>query len=296
MPSVRETLVLLDIILRLIPPTALLQHPELTGSLEEASKSQNPYLFAHTFYMITAPDSPSSLPEGSTPIVSSLNGVTSLISVYAHGLAAVSRQDIPGMRENLSLALQLLHLLAERITSTVQLKWIPERWLQDLLNCLDHEVMQDPPIHSPINKSPVNKLPPNRLHYFSYGYPPSKSPYFPSILHRQPTNNVQCSEEAFVVLSCRVDRLSCSCSQPHLVFKQCHKSPPRRIHRRTINDFTEVTEHSRGIRSFWCSMEDHWLEHVYPFSDVFIDHCRGSTATRVSSESPDDARARYPQE
>ncbi|KAJ7897279.1 Dopey, N-terminal-domain-containing protein [Mycena olivaceomarginata] len=123
-PSVRESLILLEEMLRQIPPAALMQRPELSGDMDLIAKSQRPYIFAATFYGFepTLDDTPPPLGPFTIPFASAFQNL-----IVLKGCAT------PGpLREVSAQSLLLLHRL-------ITLTWSPNQWLSLVLRTLEHE-------------------------------------------------------------------------------------------------------------------------------------------------------------
>ncbi|KAJ6601434.1 Dopey, N-terminal-domain-containing protein [Mycena vulgaris] len=138
-PSVRETLRLLEEMLRQIPHVALMQRPELSGEMEMAAKSQRPYVFAASFYgfkptLETAP------PTGpfTIPFASAFQNLVALSINCSRFMTEGC--DTPGpLREVSSQSLLILDRLLGRLNSQITLSWNPDHWLSSVLAALKHE-------------------------------------------------------------------------------------------------------------------------------------------------------------
>lgn len=126
--------------LRHIPHVALMQRPELNGEIQEARKTQGPYLFACTFYGITPTfESPPATGSFTVPFASSFENLISLSITCAKcltkgfGNAAI-------LREVFSQSLLIVDRLVGRLGCTVALSWNPGKWLSVVLENLENGV------------------------------------------------------------------------------------------------------------------------------------------------------------
>lgn len=117
-----------------------MQRPELTGEIQEASKTQRPYTFACTFYGITTIDDVP-LPQGSftIPFGSAFENLASLSVNFAQVLSNDSK-NLPFLREIFSGSLMLMDKLVGRLGTEISVAWKPEEWLSVVLDCLEHDV------------------------------------------------------------------------------------------------------------------------------------------------------------
>ena len=140
--SVLETLLLQEEILRHIPRTALLQRPALTQKVQAASNSHPPYAFSCLFYGITPiPGLPVSDGTFDVPFVSLFENMVELSMNCARSL--LKEPPNPSrMREVFSQSLLLLDEVAGRIDSPIRVSWNPSKWLDAILQCIEHKVRQ----------------------------------------------------------------------------------------------------------------------------------------------------------
>ncbi|KAJ6623058.1 Dopey, N-terminal-domain-containing protein [Mycena sp. CBHHK59/15] len=138
-PSIRESLLLLEEMLRQIPHVALMQRPELSAELETAAKSQRPYVFAATFYGFK-PTLDTAAPSGlfTVPFASAFQNLVAL-SINCSRFSSEGC-DTPGpLREVSSQSLLILDRLVRRLDSQITLTWNPDQWLSSALASLEHE-------------------------------------------------------------------------------------------------------------------------------------------------------------
>ncbi|KAJ7687383.1 Dopey, N-terminal-domain-containing protein [Mycena rosella] len=138
-PSVRESLILLEEMLRQIPHAALMQRPELSGEMEMAAKSERPYVFAATFYGFK-PTLETTPPSGpfTIPFASAFQNLVTLSINCSRFMT--NGCDTPGpLREVSSQCLLILDRLVGRLNSQVTLEWDPDQWLSSVLSALEHE-------------------------------------------------------------------------------------------------------------------------------------------------------------
>ncbi|THV06503.1 hypothetical protein K435DRAFT_960479 [Dendrothele bispora CBS 962.96] len=137
--SMRESLLLLDAMLRQIPHIALLQRPELNSEMHEAITTQRPYNFACTFYGIK-PIVNTTPPSGSftIPFGSGFEGLTNLSMIFAQNLSK-SSEKTSLQRQLFSRCLTLIDGLAGRLDSTMVISWNPKIWLAVILESLSQE-------------------------------------------------------------------------------------------------------------------------------------------------------------
>jgi hypothetical protein len=141
-PSVRESLILLEEMLRQIPPAALMQRPELSGDMDLIAKSQRPYIFAATFYGFepTLDDTPPPLGPFTIPFASAFQNLIVLSTSCSRFLTEGCATPGP-LREVSAQSLLLLHRLVQRLDSQITLTWSPNQWLSLVLGTLEHEVL-----------------------------------------------------------------------------------------------------------------------------------------------------------
>ncbi|KAJ7665387.1 Dopey, N-terminal-domain-containing protein [Mycena polygramma] len=139
-PTARETVVLLEEMLQQIPHVALMQRPELSGEMEEAAKSQRPYVFAATFYGFkpTIDDLPPAVGPFTIPFASAFQNLITLSINCAQFFTEGCETPGP-LREVSSQALLLLTQLVERLNSQITLTWSPDQWLSAVLATLEHD-------------------------------------------------------------------------------------------------------------------------------------------------------------
>ncbi|KAJ7742186.1 Dopey, N-terminal-domain-containing protein [Mycena olivaceomarginata] len=139
-PSVRESLILLEEMLRQIPPAALMQRPELSGDMDLIAKSQRPYIFAATFYGFepTLDDTPPPLGPFTIPFASAFQNLIVLSTSCSRFLTEGCATPGP-LREVSAQSLLLLHRLVQRLDSQITLTWSPNQWLSLVLRTLEHE-------------------------------------------------------------------------------------------------------------------------------------------------------------
>ncbi|KAJ7750196.1 Dopey, N-terminal-domain-containing protein [Mycena metata] len=137
-PSVRDTLILLEEMLRQIPHAALMQRPELSGDMEAAAKNQRPYVFAAMFYGFEPTlETPSPSGPFTIPFASSFQNLVTL-SISCSRLLTEGRTPGP-LREVSSQILLLMDRLVDRLASPITLAWDPDQWLSSVLATLEHE-------------------------------------------------------------------------------------------------------------------------------------------------------------
>ncbi|KAF7302659.1 Dopey-N domain-containing protein [Mycena chlorophos] len=138
-PAVRSTLILLEAILQKMPPSALVQRPELTGDLETAAQTQRPYIFAATFYGCKPVHVTQEL-QGpfNVPFASAFQNLVSLSTSCSRFLTEGCSTPAP-LREVLAQSLLLMDRLATRLETSVTLTWKPEEWLSSVLATLENE-------------------------------------------------------------------------------------------------------------------------------------------------------------
>ncbi|KAJ7070662.1 Dopey, N-terminal-domain-containing protein [Mycena amicta] len=139
-PAVRSTLILLEAMLRQIPPSALMQRPELSGDMQAASQWQRPYIFAATFYGCKPVLEQTDLPQRSftVPFASVFQNLVTLSMTCSRFLAEGCNSPAP-LREVLAQSLLLMDRLASRLETPITLAWKPEEWLSSVLATLEHE-------------------------------------------------------------------------------------------------------------------------------------------------------------
>ncbi|KAF8215761.1 Dopey, N-terminal-domain-containing protein [Mycena galopus ATCC 62051] len=139
-PSVRESLILLEEMLRQIPHAALMQRPELSGDMDMAAKSQRPYVFAATFYGFppTLDDAPPLSGPFTIPFASAFQNLITLSTSCSRFLTEGCETPGP-LREVSAESLLLLDRLVERLDSHITLIWSPDQWLSLALATLEHE-------------------------------------------------------------------------------------------------------------------------------------------------------------
>ncbi|KAJ7116821.1 Dopey, N-terminal-domain-containing protein [Mycena crocata] len=137
--SFRESLILLEEMLRQIPHVALMQRPELSGDMDLAAKSQRPYTFAATFYGFKPTLDPAAASGPFTiPFASAFQN---LVTLSIHCSRFVTEGcDTPGpLREIFGQALLIMDRLVGRLNSQITLAWNPDQWLTSVLATLEHE-------------------------------------------------------------------------------------------------------------------------------------------------------------
>ncbi|KAK0500731.1 Dopey, N-terminal-domain-containing protein [Armillaria luteobubalina] len=138
--TTKETLLLLETILRQVPHAALMQRPETSEGDNSARESQRPYIYACTVYGIEPLTiEPVSL-SGSfnIPFASSFESLVSLSSIFSHLLVSAADKVI-AFREALCQTLLLLDALVGRLgTSMMKVTWHPSHWLSVVLDCIGH--------------------------------------------------------------------------------------------------------------------------------------------------------------
>ncbi|KAJ6520217.1 Dopey, N-terminal-domain-containing protein [Mycena sanguinolenta] len=139
-PAVRETLILLEEMLRQIPHAALMQRPELNDDVEAAAKLQRPYIFAATFYGFkpTLDDTPTPLGPFTIPFASAFQNLIALSTSCSRFLTGGCESPGP-LREASAQSLLLLDRLVERLDSQITLVWSPDQWLSLVLATLERE-------------------------------------------------------------------------------------------------------------------------------------------------------------
>ncbi|KAJ7755024.1 Dopey, N-terminal-domain-containing protein [Mycena maculata] len=138
-PSVRESLLLLEEMLRQIPHVALMQRPELSAGMETAAQSERPYVFAATFYGFKPNLETDALPGPFTiPFASVFQNLVALSINYSRFFTEGC--DTPGpLREVSSQSLLILDQLVGRLNSQITVVWNPEEWLSAVLATLEHK-------------------------------------------------------------------------------------------------------------------------------------------------------------
>ncbi|KAK7063885.1 dopey-N domain-containing protein [Favolaschia claudopus] len=139
-PAIRESLILLEEILRQIPQAALMRRPELSGDIDMVAKSQRPYLFAATFYGF-AP-SLENIPPLSGPFTIPLaSSFQNLITINTNCSRFLTEGcSSPGhLREVSAQSFLLLDRLVEYLSSQITIDWKPSEWLSSVLTTMEHE-------------------------------------------------------------------------------------------------------------------------------------------------------------
>lgn len=140
--TTKETLLLLETILRQVPHAALMQRPEASEGDSSTRDSQRPYIFACTVYGIEPLAIEHASPSGSfnIPFASSFESLVSLSSIFSHLLVSAT-DKVVAFREVLCQTLLLLDALVGRLgTSMMKVTWHPSHWLSVVLDCIGHGV------------------------------------------------------------------------------------------------------------------------------------------------------------
>ncbi|KAG5652198.1 hypothetical protein H0H81_005933 [Sphagnurus paluster] len=135
----REIMLMQEEMLRHVPHSSLMQRPDLTGPIEEKRTTQRPYLFACSFYGIepvTTP--PLSTISFAIPFVSAFENLATFSLNCALSLIDGS-EDVVTLREVYSQSLVLVDRLVGRLGTAVSPAWDPAKWLQVILQGLEHE-------------------------------------------------------------------------------------------------------------------------------------------------------------
>ncbi|KAK0199079.1 Dopey, N-terminal-domain-containing protein [Armillaria mellea] len=138
--TTKETLLLLETILRQVPHAALMQRPEASEGDSSVRDSQRPYIFACTVYGIEPLAIETASPSGSfnIPFASSFESLVSLSSIFSHLLVSAA-DKVAVFREALCQTLLLLDALVGRLgTSMMKVTWHPSHWLSVVLDCIGH--------------------------------------------------------------------------------------------------------------------------------------------------------------
>ncbi|KAJ7610904.1 Dopey, N-terminal-domain-containing protein [Roridomyces roridus] len=138
-PQVRETLLLMEEMLRQIPHAALMQRPELSGEMQLAAQSQRPYVFATSFYGFKPKLETAELSGPFTiPFASAFQNLVALSINCSRFLNEGC--DSPGsLREVSSQSLYILDRLVGRLNAPITVVWNPEEWLSAVLAILENE-------------------------------------------------------------------------------------------------------------------------------------------------------------
>lgn len=140
--AVRETLLLLEAMLKQIPQITLTKRPELSQDFQAAGATLPAYKFACTFYGKNMSFFlPSSSSTSVTPFGSSFENLLLSSACFSRALSTSSsdNHNLATLREGLSRSLLLLHRLVERITSPIVVNWPPE-WFPTVIDAIGHQV------------------------------------------------------------------------------------------------------------------------------------------------------------
>lgn len=137
--SIRESLILLEEMLRRIPHSGLMQRPEVVGDNVTARITERAYTFACTFFNIPATTTPTPSGSFAIPFSSSFESLIGLSTHCAQNLNQ-STHDILVLREVFSQSLKLIDRLVGRLGSAIAVQWRPHEWLTILLESLQRQV------------------------------------------------------------------------------------------------------------------------------------------------------------
>ncbi|PFH49049.1 hypothetical protein AMATHDRAFT_5245 [Amanita thiersii Skay4041] len=149
--STEECLTLLEQMQKLIPPSALLQRPEvLNQDVPVEELPQRPYLYACKYYDITptfttsADDTPFS-----TPFSTVFDNLTSIGVQCAEGLLQ-GTESVEFLRRIFSKTLSLMNSLVASLDSPLKVSWDPRSWLSFILGSFSAKSITFPVVDSAV--------------------------------------------------------------------------------------------------------------------------------------------------
>ncbi|KAK2464744.1 hypothetical protein APHAL10511_003162 [Amanita phalloides] len=143
----RECLVLLEEMQKLIPHSALLGRPQVDKSFD--ATSIRCYLFACKFYGITPIIMPAGLTSSIIPLSSMFDSL-STISLECARILAEKAECPEALKEVLSRTLSIMNSLAAKLESPIPVAWKPREWLSSLLTCFGSDAITFPVVDSTV--------------------------------------------------------------------------------------------------------------------------------------------------